>query len=138
MRSSTTRKRPAVSVTVALVTSGVRGLRGLIAVGGGTVGEPSSAAACGAQAALDRAGVPHLIEFLQVQPGGHRVVDVGDTVPAVGAHTVDDGTVVGDEIRGGALWRLRGYVADVDATGHSPSHGHESGAVPHDARQLGQ
>src|SRR3981189_3244575 len=103
MRSSTTRKRPAVSVTAATVTSGGRGMEGIIAVGGAPVGGAISAAACGAQAALDRARVPHLIEFLQVQPGGRRVVDVGDPVPAVGAHTVDDRTVVGDEIRGGAL-----------------------------------
>src|SRR6267154_5818611 len=102
MRSSTTRKRPAVSVTAATVTSGVR-MQGIIAVGGATVGGAISAAACGAQAALDRARVPHLIEFLQVQPGGRRIVDVGDTVPAVGAHTVDDRPVVGDEIRGSAL-----------------------------------
>src|SRR2546430_15638705 len=83
MRSSTTRKRPAVSVTAATVTSGVRGMRGIIAVGGATVGEAISAAACGAQPALDRAGVPHLIEFLQIQAGGGRIVDVGDPVPAV-------------------------------------------------------
>src|SRR3979490_713798 len=121
MRSSTTRKRPAVSVTAATVTSGVRGMQGIIAVGGATVGRAISAAACGAQAALDRARVPHLIEFLQVQPGGRRIVDVGDTVPAVGAHTVDDRPVVGDEIRGGALWRLGGYVADVDPTGQPPA-----------------
>src|SRR6202030_4358329 len=79
-----------------------------------SAGTEGSAAACGAQTVLDRARVPHLIEFLHVQARGHRVVDVGDTVPAVGAHTVDDRTVVGDEIPGGALWRLCGYVADVD------------------------
>src|ERR1700738_3578951 len=125
MLSSTTRKRPAVSVTAATVTSGVRGMQGIIAVGGATVGETSgrqSAAACDAQAVLDRARVPHLIEFLQIQPGGHRVVDVGDTVPAVGAHTVDDRTVVGDEIRGGALWRLGGHVADVEGSWQPPAH----------------
>src|SRR5437762_10127559 len=135
MRSSTTRKRPAVSVTAATVTSGIRGMRGIIAVGGATVGEAISAAACGTQAALDRARVPHLIEFLQIHAGGGRIVDVGDTVPAVGAHTVDDRPVVGDEIRGGALWRLRGHVADVGATGQAPPHGRE--AVRSEERRVG-
>src|ERR1700747_594182 len=106
MRSSPTRTQPAVSVTAATVTSGVRGMQGIIAVGAATVGEAISAAACGAQAALDRAGLPHQIEFLQIHARGGRIVDVGDTVPAVGAHTVDDRPVVGDEVRGSSLRRL--------------------------------
>ena len=87
---------------------------------------------------LGGAGVPDLVEFLQVQPRGGRVVDIGDAVPGVGAHAVDDRAVIGDQIGGGALRRLRGDVADVDAARQPPPHGDEAVAVAHDAARLGE
>src|SRR5579862_1963856 len=137
MRSSTIRKRPAVSATAATVMSGARLMRAIVPAGGKPA--PSrSAATGGAQAVLGCAGVPHLIKLLKVQTRGSLVVDVGDTVPGVGAHAVDDGTIVSDEIGRGALRRLGGHVTDVDAARQAPAHGHEAVAVAHDAHRLGQ
>src|SRR5581483_7146283 len=99
MRSSTTRKRPSVSVTAATVISGWD-MTELYSV---AAKARLSAAAGGAQAVLGRARVPDLVEFLQVEARDRRIVDVRDTVPGVGAHAVDDGAVIRNEICGGAL-----------------------------------
>src|ERR1700756_5237671 len=119
MRSSTTRKRPSVSAIAATVTSGLLPMREIVAAGGGKSessavrdGGRDSAAAGGAQAVLGRAGVPDLVELLQVDTRNRRIVDVGHAVPGVGAHAIDDRAVIGDEIAGGALRTLRGDVAD--------------------------
>src|SRR5437763_14163019 len=142
-----TRKRPALSVTAATVTAGVRdmgkdysrrrcdGCSALRRLLGGS----AAAGGAGAQAALDLAGVPHLIELLEVQPRHYLIVDVGDAVPALGSHAIDDRPVVGDQVRGGALRRLGGGVADVDAARQPLAHGHEAVAVARsEERRVGK
>src|SRR5487761_372560 len=115
-----------------------RGRDGNLGIGHGRNYIPSGAeadlyAAYGVQPVLGRAGIPDLIEFLQVQARDRRIVDVRDAVPGIGAHAVDDGPVVRDEIGRGSLAGLRRDVADVDAAREPPPHGHEAVAVAHDA-----
>src|SRR5579872_6329163 len=99
IRSSTTRKRPSVSVTAATVISGF-GMDGSIfrPLGPPPFQEAGLKAANGAQPVLGGAGVPDLVEFLQINPRHRRVVDVRDTVPGIGSHPVDDGPIVGDQV----------------------------------------
>src|SRR6266403_3777890 len=95
MRSSTRRKRPSVSATAATVMSGVRAMEAIIAASiPGLLKAPavparwSLTSARDAQAVLGRAGVPHGIELLQVDPGDGRIVDIRDAVPRVRAHSI--------------------------------------------------
>src|SRR6185295_4080255 len=134
MRSSTTRKRPSVSMTAATVTSGLSGMLAMVAVAAESIG--ASAPAGGAQAVLGCARVPHAIELTQVELRHGRVVEIRDAVPGIGAHAEHDRPVVGDQIGGGALWRIARDVADVDAARKTTTHGDEPVAVPHDARRL--
>src|ERR1700742_2285911 len=134
MRSSTTRKRPSFSVTAATVISGLLGdMRAIIAR------RVVSAAPGDAQTLVYGAGIPDDVEFLEVQPGDGRIVDIGDAVPGVGTHAVHDRAVIGDQIGGGALLRCCGYldVADVYTAGKPPPHGNEA-VVPSEPRGLSQ
>src|SRR6185437_11459377 len=63
---------------------------------------------------------------------------VGDPVPGVGAHAIDDSPIIGDQVCGGPLRRLGGDVADVDAAGQAATHGDEAIAVAHDPRGLAE
>ena len=59
------------------------------------------------QPVLGCAGIPELVELLQIEPRHGLVVDVRDTVPGIGAQAVHNGPVVGNEVGGGALASLR-------------------------------
>ena len=52
---------------------------------------------------VGRAGVPDLVELVEVLAGDRRIVEIGDAVPAIRVHAVDDGAVVGDQVTAGAL-----------------------------------
>src|ERR1700732_1667085 len=102
MRSSTTRKRPACSLTAATVTSGFHAMHDSIAAGGAAV-SPRSATPGGAKSVLRSARVPHRIELCQIKLGDRRIVEVGYAIPGVRAHAIYNRPIVRDQVGRGAL-----------------------------------
>ena len=49
------------------------------------------------------AGVPDLVELVEILAGDRRIVEIGDAVPTVRVHAVDDGAVIGDQVAAGSL-----------------------------------
>src|SRR3984957_19895056 len=136
MRSSTTRKRPSVSVTAATVISGERAILRIIA--GSRTAAIRSASASDSQAMLGCAGVPDRVEFLQIEPGGGGIIGIGDAVPRIRTHAVDDGSIVGNQVRRSTLRSLCRDIADIDAAREAATHRDEAVAVAHDPGGLCQ
>src|ERR1700722_7395879 len=134
MRSSTTRKRPSVSVTAATVMSGERAMLRIIACS--RTAAIGSASARDSQAVFGCACVPDRVEFLQIEARGRRVIGISDAVPGICAHAVDDGSIVRDQVCRRTLRSLRGDVADIDAAREAATHRDEAVAVAHDTGWL--
>src|SRR5580698_3392659 len=134
IRSSTTRKRPSVSVTAATVISGERAMLRIIA--GSRTAAISSASASDSQAVLGCAGVPDRVKFLQIEPGGGGIIGIGDAVPRIRTHAVDDRSIVSDQVCRCTLRGLCRDIADIDAAREASTHCDEAVAVAHDAGGL--
>src|SRR5665213_1645769 len=114
IRSSTTRKRPSLSLTAATVMSGFHAMRDIITAGE-IASRSCSATPCDSQSLFGGACIPDAVELGQIEFSYRGIVEVGDPIPGVGAHAVGDRAVIGDQISRGALRRFGGNVADVDA-----------------------
>ncbi len=52
--------------------------------------------------------MPDLVELVEILARHRRIVEIGDAVPAILVHAVDDGAVVGDQVaRRRVAWRCR-------------------------------
>src|SRR5690349_10323667 len=86
-------------------------MRAIIDMG---VGCASGASTSGAQRILGRASRPERVELREIEPRNRRIVEVGDAVPGIGAQPVDDGSIIGDQIRSTSSRRgaaVRGGIA---------------------------
>src|SRR5450631_3147559 len=113
MRSSTTRKRPSLSLIAATVMSGFHAMRDII-MAGGLADRSCSATSRDSQSLFWGTRIPNSIKLGQVQFGHGRIVEVSDAVPGISAHAVDHRAVIVIQIGGCALRGLGGDVADVD------------------------
>src|ERR1700730_7078397 len=82
------------------------------------------------------AGLPYLIEEIEVAADHARIVHVRNDIPAICLQPVDQGAVVRNDEGAGARRELWAHRTHVDAAGQAASQGQKAVVVHHCARRV--